>query len=185
MKKRIQSKRIYRVAAIICCLMLMISLKTPNTMAWLSDGAEPVINSFYQSRVGCEVIQSFDPLTNQVRAAQIQNTGDIPVYVRIRLIVYRQNGRGEVIGGREQLPGFSPGEYWVRHSDGYYYFTRPLAPGEKSSQLITEMNLPVYPKNESQALEILAEAIQSFPANAASDTWGVVIMENDVTRSQP
>lgn len=43
------------------------------------------------------------------------------------------------------------------------------------------MTLADYGDGERQALEILAEAIQSEPAQAVGEAWGVAIAEGSVT----
>lgn len=182
MAKSNKFSRLIKISAIIGCLILLLSLNSNSTVAWLQSGEATVINRFSGSRVRCEVLQDFDPATNSVKDVKIRNTGDLSAYVRVRLIVYRKNVHGQIVGAIAQMPTFTVGQGWIKHEDGYYYFTVPVNQTETTKPLISQMNLASYPDGEYQTFEVLAEALQSFPQDAIQDAWRVEILKNKVIK---
>lgn len=65
---------------------------------------------------------------------------------------------------------------WVEHG-GYYYYTKPVKPNQKPEAALTkEMKLKVNCDGADgghQAIDVMAEAIQSTPAKAVKEAWGV------------
>ena len=90
------------------------------------------------------------------------------------------------IGGTAELPAFTLGENWVE-KDGYYYYTLPVAPGKTpAANLADKMTLTAsYDDADGgkQALDVMAEAIQSTPEEAVADAWGVKIAQGSVTKA--
>ena len=66
---------------------------------------------------------------------------------------------------------------WVTGSDGYYYYTSPVAADDTTGVLIkscTEITGKA-PVGCNLSVEIMAEAIQSVPEEAVEDAWGVTV----------
>ena len=101
-------------------------------------------------------------------------------------MTYRTNDAGQHIGGTAELPAFTLGENWVE-KDGYYYYTLPVAPGKTpAANLADKMTLTAsYDDADGgkQALDVMAEAIQSAPEEAVADAWGVKIAQGSVTKA--
>lgn len=157
-------------------IMLIIGFAVGGTVAWLTTSTLPVENQFTPSSVTCKVEESF---SNNIKSdVKVENTGDTEAYIRVRLISYRQNGEGDTIGGEASIEGLelklAPVTKWVSDGD-YYYYTDPVAPYGFTDVLIESYTLGTYADGESQVLEVLAEAIQSSPASAANEAWGVTI----------
>lgn len=169
-----------RAALAALALALCLAGVAGGTLAWLLDRTETIQNSFQPSHVDCEVVE--DSFAGLVKTGvTVKNTSDIEAYIRVRLVTYRVNAEGQTIGGEAAVPAFTPGAGWVKSGE-YYYYTKPVAPGaEITPDLMDTMTLADYGGGEKQALEILAEAIQSEPARAAGEAWGVTIAENSVT----
>ena len=97
------------------------------------------------------------------------------------------NDDGQHIGGTAAIPAFTPGDGWVKYGD-YYYYTYPVAPGQQpETPLIDSLTLTGSYNDADggkQALEIMAEAIQSAPEEAAGQAWGVTITPGRVAQYQ-
>ena len=94
------------------------------------------------------------------------------------------NDKGQHIGGTATIPDFNPGTNWVPYG-GYYYYTLPVAHDKTPEQpLIGTSGITLLTYNDAdggkQVIEVMAEAIQSGPANAVGDSWGVSISEGKV-----
>ena len=175
-------RRVRRAGALLLSLLFLTVLGAGGTAAYLADRTDPLRNEFAPAQVSCAVTETFDGETK--REVSAVNRSDIDVYIRVKLVSYRVNEAGEHIGGAAAVPSFTPGENWVAY-EGHYYYTLPVAPGERpAADLIDRMELTsVYDDADGgrQAVEVMAEAIQSEPARAVGESWGVAVEPGRVT----
>ena len=173
-----------RQAMMVLSVVLLLALAVGGTIAWLSTKTTPVTNTFTPAEVTCKVEENFNENTGVKTNVNVKNTGNIDVYIRVKLVTYRTNDAGQHIGGTAELPKFTPGENWVEYGK-YYYYTLPVAPGKKpAANLAEKMTLkPSYEDADGgkQALDVMAEAIQSEPKKAVGEAWGVRISQGSVT----
>lgn len=172
-----------RLTAMVIATAVLLALAIGGTVAWLSTKGDPIINTFNPSEVACQVEESFDKTTGEKRNVNVTNTGDTEAYIRVKLVTYRTNDAGQHIGGTASTPNFSSGADWVLY-DGYYYYTKPVAPEKKpEADLISSITLESYTDVDGghQAIDVMAEAIQSEPARAVGQAWGVSISPGSVT----
>lgn len=173
-----------RMTAMALATVLLLALAIGGTVAWLTAGDTPITNTFNPSKVTCEVTEKFNGTTGEKTDVNVKNTGDIHAYIRVKLVTYRTNAQGQHIGGTAELPNFTPGSGWVEYN-GYYYYTQPVAPngGKPATNLADSMTLTGSYNDADggkQAIDVMAEAIQSVPAEAAGQAWGVRISPNSV-----
>lgn len=170
-----------RLAMMVLSVVLLLGVAIGGTIAWLSTKTTPVTNTFTPAEVTCEVTEQFDG--KKKTNVNVENTGNIAVYIRVKLVTYRTNDDGQHIGGTAELPKFNLGENWVKYGK-YYYYTLPVAPGKKpADNLADSMTLEKSYKDADggkQALDVMAEAIQSEPEKAVGEAWGVTITPNSV-----
>lgn len=173
-----------RLAMMVLSIVLLLGVAIGGTIAWLSTKTTPVTNTFTPARVTCEVEEDFNENTGKKTNVNVKNTGNIDVYIRVKLVTYRTNDAGQHIGGTAQLPKFNLGENWAEYGE-YYYYTLPVAPDEKpAANLADSMTLTGSYEDADggkQALDVMAEAIQSAPEKAVGEAWGVTITRNSVT----
>ncbi len=171
-----------KAGILLFSFLFLVITAIGGTVAYLVTNTVPVQNHFTPASVACEVTESFDG--NTKRNVNVINTGNTDAYIRVKLVTYRVNEEGQHIGGMAEIPHFDPGENWVFY-EGYYYYTLPVAPGGKpAADLIQEIRLTgSYDDADGgrQVIEVMAEAIQSNPAEAAGSAWGVSISEGSVT----
>ena len=162
-----------RVTAIVMATVLLLALAIGGTVAWLSTKSASITNTFLPSKVACEVTESFDGKTKS--NVNVTNTGDTYAYIRVKLVTYRTNDQGQHIGGTASLPTFTLGANWVSY-DGYYYYTLPVAPGKSPENNLTDSMTLVDSYQDTdggkQAVDVMAEAIQSVPEAAVKAAWG-------------
>ena len=181
-KQRSRMHKNTRAITLLIALLLFSALAVGGTVAWLTANATPVKNTFTPSNVACRVTENFDGTTKS--NVNVTNTGDTEAYIRVKLVTYRVNGDGQHIGGTATLPSFTRGENWVAFG-GYYYYTLPVAAGASpAADLIDSITLTGSYNDADggkQVVEVMAEAIQSQPAEAVGSSWGVTISEGSVT----
>lgn len=172
-----------RMTAMALATVLLLALAIGGTVAWLTANGQPITNTFNPSKVTCEVTEKFNGTTGEKTDVNVTNTGDIDAYIRVKLVTYRTNAQGQHIGGTAILPTFTPGADWVKYGD-YYYYTLPVAPNEKPAANLTNSMALAGSYNDAdggkQAIDVMAEAIQSVPAEAVGQAWGVLISPNSV-----
>lgn len=163
-----------RLTTMVIATVLLLALAIGGTVAWLSTKDAPIQNKFLPTKVTCEVTEVFDGSTGVKSNVNVKNTGTINAFIRVKLVTYRTNDQGQHIGGTASTPNFSPGADWVLY-DGYYYYTKPVAPEEKpEADLISSITLESYTDVDGghQAIDVMAEAIQSVPEDAVKAAWG-------------
>lgn len=167
-----------RVTAIVMATVLLLALAIGGTVAWLSTQDTPITNTFTPSKVACEVQEEFNGTVKS--DVNVNNTGDIAAFIRVKLVTYRTNDQGQHIGGTAEI-SFKPGAGWVKHGD-YYYYTKPVEPNQAPDDaLINSIQLTKdYTDADGgrQAIDVMAEAIQSVPQAAVQAAWGLSIDEN-------
>ena len=164
-----------RLNATIISVVLILVLAIGGTVAWMSTKTEPVVNTFNPSKVTCEVTEKFDKNTNVKTDVNVRNTGDIPAFIRVKLVAYRTNTAGQHIGGVAEAPSFDFGAGWVKYGD-YYYYTKPVDPGATPAANLAEAIELVKDYADAdgghQSIDVIAEAIQAGPEAAVKAAWG-------------
>ena len=165
-----------RVTAIVMATVLLLALAIGGTVAWLSTKSASITNTFTPSQVACEVTESFDGTVKS--NVNVKNTGDTQAFIRVKLVTYRTNDKDQHIGGTATLPDFTLGADWAKYGD-YYYYKKPVEPNQKPKANLTD-SIPLT-KNYNdadgghQAIDVMAEAIQSVPQDAVQEAWGLLI----------
>lgn len=171
-----------KIQLLILSLLVVTTVTVGGTVAYLTTNTDPVVNTFEPSHVTCEVTENFNGETKS--NVNVKNTSDIDAYIRVKLVTYRVNDAGQHIGGVAEIPSFTPGDGWVRHGE-YYYYTSPVAKNaQPGKNLIDSIDLTAkYDDADGgkQVIEVMAEAIQSEPAEAVGEAWGVTISAGSVT----
>lgn len=172
-----------RLTTLLLSGLLLVTLIVGGTVAYLVTQVTPITNTFTPSQVTCAVTEDFDGTVKS--NVNVTNTGDTDAYIRVKLVTYRVNDNGDHIGGTASVPDFTPGTNWVKHSDGYYYYTLPVKPNERPTAALIESIELTGPYNDAdggkQVIEVMAEAIQSGPAKAVGESWRVTITQGNVT----
>lgn len=182
--KRTSRRPTGRLAAMALATVLLLALTIGGTVAWLTSKTNDITNTFTPSKVMCAVSEIFYEDTGIKSNVNVTNVGDTDAFIRVKLVTYRTNAEGKHIGGVAEVPKFTPGDGWVKYGD-YYYYTKPVAPNAQPEEdLIGRIQLASsYPDADGgyQAMDVMAEAIQSEPAQAVGEAWRVSISQGSVT----
>lgn len=172
-----------KTTALILSLCLIFTAVVGGTLAYLFDKTDSVNNTFIPAHVTTDITEDFDGEVK--KNVNVKNTGDIDVYVRVKLVTYRVNDEGQHIGGTAEIPAFTPGANWVKYGE-YYYYTLKVAPGSSpATALIGSEGIKLVSYTDSdggkQVIEVMAEAIQAEPEAAVGEAWNVKISPNSVS----
>ena len=98
------------------------------------------------------------------------------------------DGNGKVVSGGN-LPEVALNEPDWFMQDGIYYYTKPVAPEGKTTNLLQKDSSISEPteKPEGCHLEVtvLAESIQAAPSTAVEGAWAVTVVNGALTSATP
>jgi len=164
-----------RSGILLAAVIVLLAGAVGGTWAFLVAQSEPVQNNFTYAHVSCTIDEKFDGTTKS--DVKIQNTGDISAYIRARIVVTWKDASGNVsavpVKNTDYTIAFNENEKdWTQQGD-YWYCKTAVDAGEKTPVLITKCEKKGNaPKDYDLSVEILADAIQSEPANAVKEAWG-------------
>uniref|UniRef100_UPI003FEEC034 hypothetical protein n=1 Tax=Candidatus Limivicinus sp. TaxID=3030905 RepID=UPI003FEEC034 len=181
-EKRSRAKK--PLAALVA-LVLILGAVVGGTLAYLAARTDAIVNTFNPAKVDITVDENFNGKTKE--NVKITNTGDTDVYIRATYVVTWKDAAENVYPeqpqpGDDYTIGRNPDGGWY-HFNGYYYYTYPVASGASTGVLIDEC-APVAgraPEGYTLSVDVLASAIQSVPAEAVGEAWGVSIAPGSVT----
>ena len=173
--KRKPNIRLNRTAVLIMAVLLLLGAAVGSTVAFLTDKTKPVKNSFEYAKVSCEVTENFT--NNKKDNVRVKNTGTTDAYIRATYVVNWVDAQGNIASsdpaGYKYTLTANLNNSWTKGSDGYFYYTSPIAPGDSTQGSLLTCTV-TYPDNPEYTLsvEVLAEAIQSVPEDAVKAAWG-------------
>lgn len=170
-----------RSLVLVVSLLALLLVVAGGTLAWLT-AQDSVSNTFTPAHVSCTVTEDFNGTVKS--NVNVKNTSDIDAFIRVKLVTYRVKDNGDRIGGKAEIPTFTPGTGWVKYGD-FYYYTLPVEPGKQpATDLIGDDGVTLVQYTDAdggkQVIEVMAEAIQSQPERAVGQAWGVTITEGKV-----
>lgn len=186
MKTKLKKKQLSLVVSILLVLTAVIG----GTLAYLVTHTDSVNNSFTPAEVTCHVQESFNG--NSKSNVKIQNTGDTDAYIRAAIIVTWQDNDGNIAAQPVKDTDYSitlkykgnggsnSDSNWLRGDDGYYYYSEPVAVSYSTGDLIENCKLAdgvTAPVGYHLCVEIIADAVQSEPAQAVIDAWSTDTQE--------
>lgn len=174
--------RMNKLAILFIAVVMLIGAVVGSTVAFLVTKTAPVENKFTYASVSCTVSESFNGTTKE--KVQIQNTGTTDAYIRATYVVNWLNKDGSIAPVPQgTIPdGYilsiseNPDNAWTKGTDGYFYYLTPVAPGGLTDGSLVNCTV-TYPQGVEPeyilSVEILATAVQSTPAKAVQEAWGV------------
>lgn len=162
-----------RSGILLAAVIVLLAGAVGGTWAFLVAQSEPVENNFTYAHVSCTINEKF---VNGVKSeVKIQNTGDIPAYIRARIVVTWKDASGNVsstvpVKNTDYTIAFNEKD-WTQQG-GYWYCNTAVDVGGETPVLITKCEKKGNaPKDYDLSVEILADAIQSEPASAVTEAW--------------
>lgn len=172
----------------IIAAVVTVCIAVGGTIAFLTDWTKPITNTFQMSTVNIDITDKVEEGVKYNVGVTNTSTDGVPIYARIRFVTYWENDKGEIVASDEQpiLP-FEPGsqdkdgkkmaldtENWFE-CNGYYYYRHQLNKGDTAELFDSFIMAQDEKKGLHQVLEVLAEGIQSMPAEAVQTAWGLTV----------
>lgn len=178
MKKNNANKKL---TILFLSLALIMMAAAAGTYALLTATTSPIENQFRPSDVACQVNENFTG--TEKSNITVENTGSADEFVRVDLVTYRVNDKGQRIGGTATIPALTLGNDWFKGTDGFYYYKKPVAPGETTATALCSnaITLQTYDDADGgkQVIEVFAECIQSEPDKVVNNSWQVVSVDDN------
>ena len=165
-----------RPLALLLALILVVGAAAGGTVAWLTQTTGTANNNFEYGRVSCAINESFNGTTKS--GVTVKNTGNTPAYIRATYVVNWLDAQGNIVASVPEGYSYTltenPDSKWTKGNGGYFYYLSPVAPDAFTSGSLLTCTV-TRPENPEYRLsvEILATAIQSTPAKAVTEAWGV------------
>lgn len=174
-------KKLTAVALIICMIAIML---VGASLAYFTDETATKNNTFTVGNVkieltepkwdeaGSEDAPEVYPTEALAKDPTVTNKGANPCFVRIKvegLDCLNKVGAGDIIYRTDYVDN-TLGTDWVKHTDGYYYYSKVLAAGETTDALFDQIVIPADLENgDGQAefsVDVTAYAVQAQGAKA-------------------
>ena len=174
-------RRWIRNTALCLALFLLLGLAIGGTIAYLSSASTSVVNDFVPANVEIDIQEKFNENNNNIKEEVIiENKSNIPVYIRVALVGNWVDANGKICINPTSNPlsVLTLGDSWKLGTDGFYYYTKSVAVGDKTSDLLGS-GIELKKDNDgcSYQLEVIASAIQAQgdndSASAISDAWKI------------
>lgn len=185
--KRARKRALARPVLLALSLVLVLGLSVGGTLAYLVTNTDPVTNTFTPGKLDTPPKETFE---NDVKSdVVVTNSNDsaVAAYVRATWTINWVVGNGETAqivapakAGEYEIDVAGTGSGWSQGSDGFYYWHKPVEPGEETGALIESLtaNNEAAPKVDGVHLQatIITQTIQADPVDAIEDTgWPVRI----------
>ena len=174
-----------RIIALLVGVILLAG--TAGTLAWLSVTGV-LVNQF---GIGSVTPSVQETLSGDVKSdVKAKNTGTAPAYIRAAVDIYWQDGSGARLWEEPQagtdyeiawsvadaLATNSPSS-WVKASDGFYYWTSPVAPGAETGVLLKSVTESNRVEGRNLVVDVSTQAIQSTPDDAVHEAWSCTVQK--------
>ena len=163
-----------RAVVLLISTMLLITMAVGTTVALIMAKTDTTGNTFDPPVVRIS-LEGYDDITN---------AGTVPLYVRSLGVVNwvskedEKTILSEVPKSGEDFSVYFVTEDWFLASDGFYYYSKPLYPGE-TVILFTEAVQLTKKDGYELHLRLLSGSIQAYPVDAVEEAWPAVQVDPD------
>ena len=175
-----------KILALCLVVVLAVTAVTGATLAYFTDDDEAT-NTFTVGNVKIDLTEpKWDASGNDdapevypgealAKDPTVTNIGANPCFVRISVTGLDCLGDAGMVTYRTDYVPDKLGDNWVKHTDGYYYYTKVLAAGETTDALFDQIVIPTGLTNGDATtkydIDVAAEAVQ---AQGARPSWSAV-----------
>lgn len=174
--KRVERNR--KAGALLASLMLILGVSVAGAVAFLVDSSGPVVNTFTPTEVPPEIVEKLEGEVK--KEVTIKNSGNIDAYIRATVVVNWLDKDGNILGeqpvyGTDYTYTLPENGDWFKGDDGFYYYTKPVVPGNTTAALLTDGKVLKVKEDCKLSMEILAQSIQSVPTTTVESVWDVTV----------
>ena len=159
-----------------------------------------ITNSFVPAKIDCQVLETKTITGNVVTKTSVtaQNTGNVDAYIRVRVVTYWEDSKGNPVARTKPENEFDNGNwkfndaYWIYDATNQtFYHKAPVGANDVTAELLKfdsgfngitlesedvkqgNVTFTYYPM-----VEFIVEGIQCAPDTAVKESWGVTLDSN-------
>ena len=118
-----------KLVLIAASLLVLGSVAVKPTTAYFTDSHTG--RGTVEVTMGEYEITSDEKVEGMIKKITVKNTGDFPVYARVKLFAGSTHGQNFITADSES---------WEAKEDGFYYYQKIINPGEESTKLCVEID---------------------------------------------
>ena len=185
MSEKKSNRRLLKLLSVAAVLLLLAGvLATTGVFASLFDTTSVVENKFEAADVSARL--NGGQRSSAGSEYTVSNDGNLPVFVRVKILANWVDENGNpMMYPPEGAYQISIGSGWTRTvsasdpTEGYWYYDGLLEPGATTEPLITGVSVD----GGEVELVLLSETIQTNPADAVAEAWGVAYQNGTWTKA--
>lgn len=188
------------VLIVVLAMWILVTVSTTVVMAYMFRKTPTVNNQFDPANVSCQIEETFTNQTTKT-SVKVKNTSNIDSYIRLRVVTYWVDSKGNVVARTAPENKFGKTDGWNYNTDDWlydsanqtFYHKAPVSPkADKNltaellkrsiSLSIVEETVNGIRYTYHPVIEFIAEAIQSKPVPPAVEydkspisKWGVTV----------
>ena len=152
-----------KAVALFVLTAMLVTLTVGSTIAYIIVKTQDLTNTFVPPNIDINLSGN-----------EIENTGDIPVYVRAAIVpTWISDSDGSTLSQTPTVE-ITVNSGWTKGSDGFYYYTSPVAAGTSVTPIVTAVPGSSAPEGYKLNIQVLSAAIQATPAEAVVNSWAAV-----------
>lgn len=164
-------------------------------LAYMISRSPEITNSFVPAKMDCEAVTTFNDGTTT--SVKVNNKSNIEAYIRVRVVLYWQDSKGNPVARPSPENGFNNGSWQYDESTWFYdvqnqtfYHKAPVDASGSTEELLkidggfTGIKLQSIQETHNNTvftyhpvLQFIVEGIQSDPDTAVKE-WGVTLDGN-------
>lgn len=162
-------------------IVLLICLVTSSVAYLIKQNS--IKNEFVIGEVKTQVVEDFDVSNKVKKNVSIENIGNVPIYIRSKIIISWKDKNQNIIEGIPQENDdysirFSESSNWLKGDDGYYYYKTSLEPNHCTDILVEECKQLKEFDDKILEVSIANQAIQTEPTKAVVEAWNIQVVDN-------
>lgn len=152
-----------------------------GVLAWLVS-TDSLTNTFGVGEIKTSIDEDFNNGDTIKENVAVKNEGNIDAWIRAQVNIYWVDKDGNQLWDapvEDADYSFDKGGLanWLTGTDGYYYYTVPVAGGDTTTYLIDSLTtIKDYGDGRKLVCDIAAQAIQADPYKAVEDAWSVEVV---------
>ena len=168
-------------------------------VAYMFRKSPEITNQFVPAQVDCKVVETRQEDGTKT-SVKVQNTGNFDAYIRVRVVTYWQDSKGNPVARTSPVNQFDSGG-WSYNTDAWiydranqtFYHKAPVKVGKNTEELLNLTNSFKGIKLEAvvetvnkvdytyhPVVEFVLEGIQSNPAEAV-EKWGATLQNGNIS----
>ena len=158
---------------LILIAILSVLALAGSVYAYMFQRTDPQNAAFVPAYVACQVTDG--------ETVVVKNTGNIPAYIRVRLVTYWVDGDGNVAPKTPPVLAITPINGWVTGTDHTYYYPVPVGPEASTLTLLASSVVLTEEGEYKQCVDVFVEAIQADPTITVEEAWDVTVSGSTIT----